>query len=645
MFNFSGNEITAIVSVIVAFGIIVTASGHLAKIFQKIHLPLITGFIIIGILAGPYLLKMLPGNLNRLEFINDISLAFIAFASGTEIYLKEIRDKVKDISTMTAVQLIVIFTLSFIIVYIFSDYIPFTANAGKNTKIAVSLLISTIFIASSPASAIAVINELRAKGRFTKIALGVTVIKDIFVIILFAGTFAVAEVLISGNNFNFSEILVVFADLFFSILIGLVYGKMLELNFKIKKNEYLDIAVVLLLGWSMFILSGFITNITGSFLTIPIHLEALLIGIVASFYITNYTEYRINLEKLTNRFGHYIYAAFFTLIGATLSLDILIKYWAVALFLFGIRLFSVFIASFTGSLILKESVKEKFMSWMPYVTQAGISLGLITIISAHFVGFGIEFEAVMIAVIVINQFIGPPLMKFSIMKSGEAHIKSKDYKFDFHKDVFIIGLGGKAVLLAKTLKREGYSVKIISDRKDVDASFCTEVELNLVEEINYEVLKKYGFESADSVVIIRNEDVAFEISEMIYEKFGTPNVIVVLETRGNIKRFKELGVIVVAPTAALIALLEHFVRSPHATSILLGMQENQETEEIEVLADDVHGMYLKDLRFPVGVLVISITRKNQVMLPGGYTRIRKHDMVAVVGSQEQIDSVRTKLQF
>ncbi|MCF6184553.1 MAG: cation:proton antiporter [Bacteroidales bacterium] len=247
MFNFSGNEITAIVSVIVAFGIIVTASGHLAKIFQKIHLPLITGFIIIGILAGPYLLKMLPGNLNRLEFINDISLAFIAFASGTEIYLKEIRDKVKDIGIMTAVQLVVIFTVSFIIIYIFSDYIPFTANAGKNTKIAISLLISTIFIASSPASAIAVINELRAKGRFTKISLGVTVIKDIFVIILFAGTFAVAEVLISGNNFNFSEILVVFADLFFSILIGLVYGKILELNFKIVKTEYLDIAVVLLL--------------------------------------------------------------------------------------------------------------------------------------------------------------------------------------------------------------------------------------------------------------------------------------------------------------------------------------------------------------------------------------------------------------
>ncbi len=643
--NFSGNEITGIIAVIVAFGIIVTASNHLAKIFQKIHLPLITGFIIVGIFAGPYLLKMLPGNLERLGFINDISLAFIAFASGTEIYLKEIRDKVKDIGIMTASQLIIIFVLSFIIVYLFADYIPFTANAGQNIKIAVSLLIATIFTASSPASAIAVINELRANGRFTKIALGVTVIKDIFVIILFAGTFAIAEVLISGNEFNVSEIIIVFADLFLSILIGFVFGKALELNFKIPKNEYLDITVVLLLGWSMFVFSAFVTKITTGFLTVPVHLEALLIGIIASFYVTNYTDYRINLEKLTKRFGHYVYAAFFTLIGATLSVDLLIEYWAIAVLLFGIRIFAVFIASFTGSVILKESLKEKMMSWMPYVTQAGISLGLITIISAHFLGFGTEFEAVLIAVIILNQFVGPPLMKFSIMKTGEAHIKSKDYVFDFHKDVFIIGLGGKAILLAKTLKREGYSVKIISDRKDVDDSFCTEVELNLVEEINVETLNAHDFKSADSVVILRKEEVAFEISELIYENFGTPNVIVVLETRGNIKRFKELGVIVVAPTAALIALLEHFVRSPHATSILLGMQENQETEEIEVLADDIHGMLLKDLRLPIGILVVSITRNNQVMLPNGYTRLRKHDMIAVVGSQEQIDAVRTKLQF
>ncbi|MCD6557161.1 MAG: TrkA family potassium uptake protein, partial [Bacteroidales bacterium] len=404
------------------------------------------------------------------------------------------------------------------------------------------------------------------------------------------------------------------------------------------------IILVLFLGWTMFFLASKIYEFSAAFLETPIHIEAILIGIIASFYIANYTKFRETFEHLIRRFGHYIYAAFFTLIGATLSLDLLLKYWVVAILLFGIRTFSIFTASVIGSMILKKSKKEIFLSWTPYITQAGVSLGLITIVSAHFLNFGDEFEAVLIAVIIINQFIGPPLMKSAIIRIGEAHIKSKEHETDFHKDVFILGIGGKAVMLARTLKREGYAVQIVTDKSNVDTSAC-KVKVNLVEEINSKILSNLNFASADSVVIFRTEDVAFEISELIYEHFGTPNIIVVLETHTDILRFQEIGVTVVAPTAALIALLEHYVRSPQATSILLGMQEARETEDIEVLADDIHARALRDLQFPVGILILSVTRNGEIILPKGYTRLRKHDIVTVVGSQEQIDLVRTKLQF
>ena len=144
---------------------------------------------------------------------------------------------------------------------------------------------------------------------------------------------------------------------------------------------------------------------------------------------------------------------------------------------------------------------------------------------------------------------------------------------------------------------------------------------------------------------MRKPDAAYEICEIIYENFGTPNVIVVVDSPTETERFKKLDAIVVAPTGALIALLEHFVRSPHATSILLGLQKNHETEEIEVLADDVHGVALRILHLSVGVLFMSVSRNNNTILTGGYTRLRKHDIVTVVGSQEQIDIVRTKRQF
>ncbi len=632
------------IAIVAAFMIIVTASSRLALIFQKIKLPLITGFIIVGVFAGPSLLKMLPGDLAKLKFVDDIALAFIAMASGAEIYLKEVRDKMRDIGIMTAAQFFITFIVSFVLVMLLADLVPFMRDTSQPVKIAIAILIATIFIARSPASAIAIINELRAKGPFTKIALGVTILKDIFVIILFAATFSIAGVLVNGGRFDISEILLVIGAVVLSIGVGWAYGKILELNFKINKPEWVNIIIILLIGWSMFLLSDKFAEFTENHWH-KIHLEALLIGIVASFYITNYSKYRLHLQKLIEEYGSYVYAAFFTLIGATLSLEVLVKYWAIAFLLFGIRLFAVIIASFTGSLILKEKKKEALLSWTPYITQAGVSLGLITLVSANFSGFGVEFEAILIGVIVINQFVGPPLMKWAIINVGESHTKSTGYDFDYQRDVFIFGIGGKAIMLARTLKNQGYNVVIVTDLNDVNTSSCESIPIKVLDEINFENLEKINFKSADSVVIFRNEKDAYAISEIIYEKYGTPNVIVVLDKHGDLKRFKEINVIVVAPTGALIMLLADFVKSPQATSMLLGMQEQRETADIEVLARDIHGKSLRDLQFPLGILVLSITRNHDVILPHGYTRLRLHDIVTIVGSHDQIEQVITKLQY
>jgi len=641
MFELSIGEI----KIIAAFAIIVTASSRLALIFQKIKLPLITGFIIVGVIAGSSLLKMLPSDLDKLKFVDDIALAFIAMASGAEIYLKEVRDKMRDIGIMTAAQFFITFIISFFLVMLLASSIPFMANVTQSVKIAISILIATIFIARSPASAIAIINELRAKGPFTKIALGVTILKDIFVIILFAATFSIAGVLINGGHFDFIEIVIVFVAVLASIGLGWVYGKILEINFRINKPDWLNIIVILLIGWSMFGLSDFFAIFSEHKLGTKIHLEALLIGIVASFYITNYSKYRLNLQKLIEDYGAYVYAAFFTLIGATLSVEVLLDYWAIAFLLFGVRLLAVVIASFTGSLILKDDKKKALLSWTPYITQAGVSLGLITLVSANFKSFGTEFEAILIGVIVINQFIGPPLMKWAIINVGEAHTKSTGYEFDYQRDVFIFGIGGKAIMLARTLKEQGYNVVIVTDLQEVDTSSCQAIPIKKIEKITYENLEEINFKTADSVVIFRNEKDAYEISELIYEKYGTPNVIVVLDKHGDLERFKKINVIVVAPTGALIMLLADFVKSPQATSMLLGMQEKRETADIEVLARDVHNKSLRDLQLPLGVLVLSITRHREVLLPHGYTLIRLHDIVTVVGSLDQIEQIRTKLQY
>jgi Trk K+ transport system NAD-binding subunit len=94
----------------------------------------------------------------------------------------------------------------------------------------------------------------------------------------------------------------------------------------------------------------------------------------------------------------------------------------------------------------------------------------------------------------------------------------------------------------------------------------------------------------------------------------------------------------------MINLLDHFVRSPNATSMLLGLDQNQDSIDVEIRNKDIHGMTLRDLRFPTDVIVLSVVRKGQVIISHGYTRLRLGDIVTLVGTTESVENVRIKLE-
>ena len=175
-------NLTSTLILLGGFAIVAVAANQIAQFFQKLKLPLITGLLVIGLLAGPFIFKLLPqGTGSGLQFINDISLAFIAFAAAAELYVKDMRSRFKSIKWMTFGQLGVTFIVSSILIYFLADQIAFMQGMNVATKISVAMLMATIFVARSPASAIAVINEMRAKGPFVQMAMGVTVIKDFLV--------------------------------------------------------------------------------------------------------------------------------------------------------------------------------------------------------------------------------------------------------------------------------------------------------------------------------------------------------------------------------------------------------------------------------------------------------------------------------
>lgn len=68
------------------------AANAFGPFAARIKFPYIAGYIVAGTLAGPFVLGILQQQqLDKLVFINDIALAFIAFCAGSELYFPEIK--------------------------------------------------------------------------------------------------------------------------------------------------------------------------------------------------------------------------------------------------------------------------------------------------------------------------------------------------------------------------------------------------------------------------------------------------------------------------------------------------------------------------------------------------------------------------
>jgi Trk K+ transport system NAD-binding subunit/Kef-type K+ transport system membrane component KefB len=512
-------------------------------------------------------------------------------------------------------------------------------NQNLVSKVSISILTGAIFVARSPASAIAIINELRAKGPFTQTVMGVTVVKDFLVIILFGVSMSVAETLIIGKEFNVMAILIILLELGLSFGLGFVVYWIIKFILTLKLDKKYKTFLILFSGFSVYQFAYFIRKVTEQAIHHEIFLEPLLICILASFLITNYTKYRAEFIRILTDVGPMIYVAFFTLTGAAMRIDVLQKAWSVALMFFIIRLITIIIGAYFGGVMAKDPPAFNKVAWMPYVTQAGVALGLATIVSNEFPSWGPEFSAIIISVIVINQFVGPPLFKWSLKYIGEDRSKGKSYEYDGIRDALIFGLESQSIALAQQLKENGWLARIITFDEQKKDTQLNGINLIYFNSITIENLNKIHAERTEVFVTLLTDEENYKICEMAYQYYGTDVLVVRLNHRENFEKFHKLGALIVEPSTAMVSLLDHFVRSPQATSLLLGMQKDQDTRDVEVLNPNLHGIFLRDLRIPPDVIVLSIKRSGQMIISHGYTRLRLGDIVTLVGSIESLDNV------
>lgn len=623
------------------FAVLALAARQIGHYLARLRLPLISGFLFAGILVGPYGLDLISETaLDRLDFITEISLAFIAFAAGAELRINQLRGRLRSIGWVMGANAVIVPIIGSLAVFILTGSLPFLAELGMPGRIAASILAGSILVARSPSSAIAIVNELRAKGRFTQTTLGVIMMADVVVIVLFAISAEIADALLVDLGFSVGFVALLIGELLLSLLLGYITGRLLQWILSMHLRHLAKAALVLILGYGVFVTSHWIRETSAEMLSVELLLEPLLIAMIGGFFVINYTGYRDEFLSVLEDVAPAVYVTFFTLTGASMDLGVLSDTWVIAVLIFAVRLVAFFISSFAGGLIAGDPLRHNALSWMAYVTQAGVGLGLATEVAAEFPGWGEELATIIISIIVLSQVVGPPLHKWVINYVGESHSRAQPGEFDGQRDAIIFGVDDQSLILSRQLQSHGWQVKLGCLDPDFKEEIeATDVDVHLCQGLTLETLQDLEAEHADAVVSMLSDDENYRVCELVYEHYGTETLVVRLNDRTNVDRFHELDVRIVEPGTAMVSLLDHFVRSPATTSILLGLDHDQDVVEIELRNPALHGIFLRDLRLPLDTLVLSVRRKDHTILSHGYTRLELGDHVTLVGSPESLEQV------
>ena len=583
--------------------------GHLATRF---HLPLITGYLVAGILAGPFIFQFMETlNVEALRFLDETALAFIAFAAGSEMALDELRGRYKSIGWNTLTQIVALYIVCGAAILLLADHIPFMRELTPAGKAAAALLGGTILAARSPSSAIAIINEMRARGPFTKTVLGVTLVKDVLIVALFAMSTSIAATLLTGRSFDAGFILLVAFEVLASIGLGVLVGQVMALVLRTHWEDWLKIPLLLLIGYLVFFLSGEIRHWSHENLPAELLFEPLLICMVASFWLTNWTPYRTELRHLLHRVEMPVFVIFFTLIGGSLDIGIVMLLLPVTVAIFLARLFGLFVGGYIGGLVAGDTPQFNRLTWMAYITQAGVGLGLAKEVAIEFPLLGNDFTTLMVAVIVISQLTGPPFFKYAIRLVGESHLP-KDIQDDEVLDAVIVGIEIQSRQLAERLLEHGWRVKLLDIDKthvsNVPASDGLRHEHWLPEVSAEEIAKVIEPKTEVAVTMLPDDAESLKLCQIFYEDFGITRQIARLNTYNLLEDFRELGVHVLDPTNAMVHLLDNFVRAPQLAAMVFEDDPDHDVTQVTITDPGVDGLHLRELILPDDVLVMAIVR-------------------------------------
>lgn len=380
--------------------------GYLAtRITKRLRLPNVTGYIVTGILLGPYCFHMVPASvIAGMDFLSDIALAFIAFSTGEYFRFETLKKNGLRVVGITILEAMLASALVFLAVY---------GLLGINFSF--SIVLAALAAATAPASTMMTIRQTGAKGDFVDTLLQVVALDDMVGLVEYSIAISIAVAAISGTQgIRSAEIIKPILLNLGVLLLGGLFGLLLRLFMLNKHSDDNRLIIVLSL------LFGF-CGICALLDVSPL-LGCMSFGMV---YINISDD-----ERLFRQLGYFtppILLLFFVRSGLAFNLGALTSQDAkvgstslliVGIVYFCVRIIGKYAGAFLGCLLTKKTHDVRNYLGLALIPQAGVAIGLAMLGERTLGGqIGEALLTVILASSVLYELIGPACAKASLYLS------------------------------------------------------------------------------------------------------------------------------------------------------------------------------------------------------------------------------------
>ena len=398
-------------NLILLLGLIMFLGALGGRLFQKLRIPQVVGYIVIGVLIGQSGLQLLSVPvITALEPLSSVALSLIGFLIGAELKIGVIKKYGKQFVGILLFEAIV----PFFVVALVVTGVSFALTRDFSTSLSIGLVLGAISSATAPAATTDVLKENRTRGPLTMTVLGIVAMDDAVALILYAVASSLAAILLGGGaGLSLgAQLLALLYEVGGSIIVGGLTGLALG---QIIRNLMSDEGRILSFSLgALFLCTGICTLLA---------LDNILAAMSLGFAMVNFAPAKTRETfSLVEKFTPPIYVMFFVLVGAKLNIWNVNAFVAVLAILYVLcRTSGKSIGARLGAALTKAP--ETVKNYLPFclLSQAGVAIGLSIAAGQDFAAtIGPTIMLIITATTFVVQLVGPICVKYGITKAGEC---------------------------------------------------------------------------------------------------------------------------------------------------------------------------------------------------------------------------------